>query len=1171
VGNYIQSMKRYGGVGANAFASLPEFEQKLILAAVEAPDESWVKFTSRGGASITDEIAPWGDFLPIFPGKDPSSLGAKSEKIWLYNKFFENYLLAGDPGRTSSAPPAKWLSNKVPSREYVKKYASLHDKIDETTALNHWQALHDAHIPEPFDKQGSPFIEDFQKLRPWLRELYGLFGYLSGIPAKSLPRIQAYKSPTLNMNMAFSPWHDHRVTPQLEDFGDLLLYMYLTIPNSRFDNQVRLKELTDAAKLDEFVNAKPEDQKTAAGALEVRAAQKLRKKLFAGEKMTSGDMALLRTLANGDDDILKSKIREADQCILRLNLETFNDGYYEKNSTQTMGGRGSSLVHRRHRPHESIYQDSMSPSTIMNKLAYCPNAGPLLEARTHEISQLMPMVRLFKTYYNNETNDIDEEVEFYFEGGISDDQILEGRTGVGIKSFEWELNATNPSTVRNDITATLTLYFQGFKELSRERTGKDVLTGKPRKFQFQDLLLRPTREGAHEAPKPSETGCNKDNSIYDSRFYEVKALVGWSPPKTLEAVEYEKYQKDSKNKGLYSPLVKALKSQQIPLFLTLIDHEFSITQEGTFELKISYRARMEAINSDPRLDVLTSPTRKEAIDILQEEIKAARTECADEEEIKTLEDEVGMHRELDRDRLSSSILDGLEPFIYLTELKTDSIHKALLGVEDATSTNSALIDDLAIDWSDLQKSFNRADKNKKQEVMAQLKKNLVDSSGSGTRKQREEAEKAVKNGEKVNDLNYASLNGETTIIPWFYFGDLVDIVVKNALENNKPGSQSAPVVIAGVELKNLVYLMGTYDYISIGSFKNTVAANIKRRVGQLSAVPVPVAAYNSWFVRNVVNSERSSFPLMEFLRSFIQQVIAPFLNRKCFDTPAFKQLWTKRGVAVHNSRWIEISPLISKTAAISVSQGPAGENPLEKFRTFPAASVNDFLRSCEVNLGNFEIPGKDSGPDNDGKMLAKRKESYQQTIKNSYHISVFYLISQDSYKDFGPPTDPFKDRETRDQEIGVHHLYLGADVGLVKEVTFSKVDAPYLREARIQQDSLNPLAQLAATYNVNLKMVGNTIFWPGQYIFVNPVGFGTGLPTERGSISNQLGLGGYHLLTEVKSFIEDGKYETNIKGLYEFSGDGCPSLPQSTPVEPCEPTTDNSHVVSEQDGPEVPG
>jgi len=1122
-----------------------------------APPDEWQKYTSAGGSSGDETVSSWGNIRPVSITRPDPSAGAFSYRQKNYNQFFE-YFLIGDINWQSP----DWFSKKKPSLDYVKKFAKSSGlSIEE--AEQKWNTLNDLSTPEssehPFGNTGA---------EEWMARLYELFGFLTGIPYDILP-VDDYRSrrssmPSQIYDAYFRSWHKGGIT----DFADVLLYLYFAGSNARRDAKQRLQDLIDDAKLDRFEDATLSQIETAGGALELRAAQKVTKKIKEGQKLTSKDKELLRTLAAGNRDFFHAKVRDAEQCLLRLNIENFASAYYNKPSAATANDRA--LGARRHRPHKSIYQDSMSPATIMNKLAYSPHSGPFLEARTHEVSQLTPMIRLFKTYYNETTNDIDEEVEFYFDGGTTPDSALESRTGVGIKSFEWNLNATNPATVKNDITATLTLYFQGFGELSTEHTYRETQTAAPKKFQYQDLLIRPDRYGKRakditSVPPPGVELCNdRDNSIYDSRFYEVKALVGWAPPVTLEA--------SSKN------MVSAVNNQQIPLFLTLIDHEFSFTQEGTYELKITYRARMEALNSDPRLDVLTTSTVKQAVNGLQEDIRAARKNCDSKEAIEELEDAIAVERELDRDRLAGSILEGLSPRIYITNVKTEKIHQALLGTDEADYYKSMeIVRGVSIAKSEIQRSIKNTDESLREEIKNQLQVNLVDSSGQGTRKQKDEADKAVKGGKKVKDLGaFEGISDpKLTRIPWFYFGDLVDVVVNHAIENNAPGSKEAPALVPGVELENLVYLMGTYDYTRVGAWSYTTTpggikiltpSNLSRAIGQISAVPVTVASYNSWFVKNVVNAERSSFPLMEFLRSFIQQVIVPILNRKCFDTDNFKRFFTDQSNVLANP-WIEIAPLIPKTASISlppaftiINRGAPDQktirvNPLELFRTTAdvRTSAGPLIHASEINLKNFHPPRTADDPNT--LIPTRRDNSRSQTIKDSFHISVFYLVGQDSYKDLGPSKG--EDREDRDFKKGIYHLYLGADVGLVKEVTFSKVDAPYLREARIQQDSLNPLAQLAATYNVSLKMVGNTIFWPGQYIFVNPVGYGTGKPWDRSSISNQLGLGGYHLVTEVKSFVEDGKYETTVKGLFEFSGDGCPSLPQSTPSDPCNPDPTN--------------
>jgi hypothetical protein len=66
------------------------------------------------------------------------------------------------------------------------------------------------------------------------------------------------------------------------------------------------------------------------------------------------------------------------------------------------------------------------------------------------------------------------------------------------------------------------------------------------------------------------------------------------------------------------------------------------------------------------------------------------------------------------------------------------------------------------------------------------------------------------------------------------------------------------------------------------------------------------------------------------------------------------------------------------------------------------------------------------------------------------------------------------------------------------------------------------------------------MFYPGQYVYFDPVAMGIGKPfsndgTNR-SISNLMGLGGYHIITEVGNSISPGKFETTVKALWESAG-----------------------------------
>ena len=51
----------------------------------------------------------------------------------------------------------------------------------------------------------------------------------------------------------------------------------------------------------------------------------------------------------------------------------------------------------------------------------------------------------------------------------------------------------------------------------------------------------------------------------------------------------------------------------------------------------------------------------------------------------------------------------------------------------------------------------------------------------------------------------------------------------------------------------------------------------------------------------------------------------------------------------------------------------------------------------------------------------------------------------------------------------------------------------YIREARYKREGIDGLLQLGAVYTANLQMFGNTLFYPGMQIFINPFDIGLSL------------------------------------------------------------------------------
>jgi len=166
----------------------------------------------------------------------------------------------------------------------------------------------------------------------------------------------------------------------------------------------------------------------------------------------------------------------------------------------------------------------------------------------------------------------------------------------------------------------------------------------------------------------------------------------------------------------------------------------------------------------------------------------------------------------------------------------------------------------------------------------------------------------------------------------------------------------------------------------------------------------------------------------------------------------------------------------------------------------------------------------------------------QERLKPSDFVQ--YLLI---YPHHRPETHVGRAMALEDARRGVHHLYIGTNKGILKNASFSKTDIQYLRESRMLTQGENGLLQLSSLYRANLKMIGNTIFYPGMLLYLNPFGFGGmdfGLPhqgpgtTEDPNLSNIMGIGGYQKVVKVSSTIsESGKFETDVECIFEHTGE----------------------------------
>jgi hypothetical protein len=141
------------------------------------------------------------------------------------------------------------------------------------------------------------------------------------------------------------------------------------------------------------------------------------------------------------------------------------------------------------------------------------------------------------------------------------------------------------------------------------------------------------------------------------------------------------------------------------------------------------------------------------------------------------------------------------------------------------------------------------------------------------------------------------------------------------------------------------------------------------------------------------------------------------------------------------------------------------------------------------------------------------------------------------------PKNYYLSKKKDQEENRIYHFSFGGADSIVKTINFEKTDIEGLRTQRIAEGS-SPYAVLYNVYNADISMFGNTMFYPGSLVYVNPsnsIGDG-GRPWIKGSVFNIMGLGGYHIIRNVTNTISDGVFSTQLKATYVSSGNKVTNL-----------------------------
>ena len=831
-------------------------------------------------------------------------------------------------------------------------------------------------------------------------------------------------------------------------------------------------------------------------------------------------------------------------------------------------------------------------TAVMNKLAFVPGAFDFMDLTPDQMGQLVPKIRIYKQLYNSDGSP-SQEIEFVVPSKINTDILLSDTTdqGLGIKNFQYRYIGSNPATVRNDIEAKLTLYFQNFSELLRVRYAPDGTT----QYSFLDLFSRANkREQLGAAPASAAPMASTGRAAYQGGIsaqnyegmvgvldpaperdeyvspieFEIKVVVGWAVPKGSTT--------------LTSQQIEAIEQSSQAFFLTLIDHDFSFEQDGSFSVELNYRARLGAIMDSPQLDILRLDTVVEAGDDAQTwlqdaglvnifegsvadvinsvniDLRNARYSCNNEvaEELQSRLDRLESNLRGARYRKIANELIFKRAF-YAENIDAETLNNWAnardVGMEGRLPAYSNTVDSSlrvnrggrAQDERDVSEAeidetlgmLAGADDERRDEARDRRRDDYLDAGTPDFGPPSEPGSRGAAAGESI--AREAAKRRDASYDPNAAFGDEEERekrweeAVKTAHEISEEEKNK--------DHKFIYFLFGDLlDYLideakkSSPSLKDGILQQdlekIKILVGScdlgnpsgdtypITHIPISWEAFRNFWYKRVIKPKRDKYPLVQFIRDAIRELIFGAINSVYYNA---------------NSRRFTNT---FKSAFISLPKTSEGSDPIR------AASLSQNLQGRIIDLDQYTVANPLS------------LMNHRVKTQDMYHYMCIFVEDgkkgQFSYQSM-LDADYTSRRAYNQKELNIHHFGFGEDRGVLKSANFSKTDQPYLRESRYLERGGDPLIQLSNVYEASITLFGAPFFYPGQYIWITPYGLsksrntayrlgspdaGPGENGERGSIANLMGLGGYHIIIDVEGIIEDGLYEVKINARFDNSG-----------------------------------
>ena len=808
---------------------------------------------------------------------------------------------------------------------------------------------------------------------------------------------------------------------------------------------------------------------------------------------------------------------------------------------------------------------SVNPGILINRLVTSPNAQDLFNLTPEKMSAIIPKLRLYKMYYENEEDVVGTASEFLFDTNynMSDlESILvdgQGRgAGVGIKNFSWELVGTNTAEIDNNIRASLKIFFQNFSDFVNSRVLQEIMdadteaertnavTERRESPDYLDLIFRTSRYGSLNRAEGRRS--------LDERYYRIKAILGWTVDQAM--VEADIITPDEK---------RLIENVGTILLLSLLKHDIDFREDGTVELTLEYQASVESTISNDKTNVLYIPATlpgaelsgdpAEVVAELDDQLAQARqTEqdlnnaesgsensparsdgCADANPLGDLnQGDLEDAREGNAERIAQLEQQRRSIFyrIYIRLLETiiDKSRIYTLQVPDE------LFEDDSLDWNQINNEVmvngsatrsgqagNAEESAEIASVADRLRQILLDEAGESAETA---ATEAGNEAGVAEDTDWLSA-GDDYRFHYMYLGDILDAALMCLDSEQNP--------LATPEMKNVKVLLGTL-YVPLPNFRSP-DGSVKDVLVNMADIPVSLHLFQHFFLERTVRIGRTVWPLGDFIKEMLTLMIYPALGSECAER--------RRGRRPPRA---QVNVNLISAYASQDGRDRVLDARVEDIET-PAPEGNEVRERSSGGSIVLDDQVESVLPSGD------RPHAMQDL-----EIINYLIVQATDFSTFGRNAlAPGAAEE--DAAEGIYWLNIGSDRGLVKSIKFKKTDQPGLGEARQEREGTLGLGQIKDKYDADVTLFGNALFQPGQIIYIHPTvrGIGSGISRHLSSI---LGIGGYHQIITVDNNISENNYETVLNTKWVASGvpgDENVCLEEPATAEP-ESTTQNDEL-----------